>query len=353
MILITGGAGYIGSHCAIDFIKSGYDVVILDNLSVGHIEIIERLKDFAKNHNEEQKGSLVDFINADINDTYALNVLFNTYKIDAVIHFAADALVNESVINPRKYYENNVIGSINLLNSMIDNNVKKIVFSSTCATYGEPEYVPIDEKHVQKPVNPYGNTKLAMEFAIKDYAKAYGLKYTIFRYFNVIGADSEGVTGEWHNIETHLVPNILKADENKVFKLFGDNYETKDGTCIRDYIDVCDLARAHTLAYEYLKENTSTIINLGTGEGQSVKEIFSAVEKTLDTKIPLEVCERREGDPAKLIAKPMLAKEVLGWEANTPLEKSVKNAKEWEKTLKTLQNNKKPVQNIKNWGALI
>lgn len=342
MILITGGAGYIGSHCAIDFMKQGYEVIVLDNLSTGHMEIIERLRDFS--FKEDVKGSFVDFINADIRDTYALNVLFNTYKIDCVVHFAADALVNESVINPKKYYNNNVIGSINLLNAMVENNVKKIVFSSTCATYGEPEYIPIDEKHPQKPVNPYGNTKLAMEFAIKDYAKAYGLKYTIFRYFNVIGADSEGVSGEWHDIETHLVPNILKADENKVFKLFGDDYDTKDGTCVRDYIDVCDLAHAHTLAYEYLKENTSTIVNLGTGEGQSVKEIFAAVEKALDKKIPLENCPRREGDPAKLIANPELANNVIGWKSETPLEDSIKNANEWEKVLKTLQKKEDEIQ---------
>lgn len=342
MILITGGAGYIGSHCAIDFMKQGYDVAILDNLSTGHMEIIERLQEFSLK--EEIKGNLVDFINADIRDTYALNVLFNTYKIDCVIHFAADALVNESVIDPKKYYNNNVIGSINLLNAMVENNVKKIVFSSTCATYGEPNYIPIDEKHPQKPVNPYGNTKLAMEFAIKDYAKAYGLKYTIFRYFNVIGADKDGVSGEWHDIETHLVPNILKADENKIFKLFGDDYDTKDGTCIRDYIDVCDLAHAHTLAYEYLKENTSTIVNLGTGEGQSVKEIFSAVEKALDKKIPLENCPRREGDPAKLIANPELANNVIGWKSQTPLEDSIKNANEWEKILKTLQKKENKIQ---------
>lgn len=348
MILITGGAGYIGSHCVIDFIKSGYDVVILDNLSTGHAEIVERLQNFA----EGQSGNLIDFINADINDTYALNVLFNTYKIDAVIHFAANAVVNESVTDPRKYYNNNVISSINLLNAMVENNVSKIVFSSTCATYGESEYIPVDEKHIQKPVNPYGNTKLAMEFAIKDYAKAYGLKYAIFRYFNAIGADADGVTGEWHDIETRLVPNILKADENKVFKLFGDDYDTKDGTCVRDYIDVCDLARAHTLAYEYLKENASTIINLGTGEGQSVKEIFDTVEKVLGIKVPLEKCERRQGDPAKLIAKPELAKEILGWKAETPLETSIKNANEWEKILKTLQNNQKTSENTR-WRAML
>ncbi len=342
MILITGGAGYIGSHCAIDFIKQGYDVIILDNLSTGHMEIIERLKEFSSK--EEVNGNFIDFINADIRDTYALNVLFNTYKIDCVIHFVANSLVNESVIDPKKYYNNNVTGSISLLNAMVENNVKKIVFSSTCATYGEPEYVPIDEKHPQKPVNPYGNTKLAMEFAIKDYAKAYGLKYAIFRYFNVIGADKDGVSGEWHDIETHLVPNILKADESKVFKLFGDDYDTKDGTCVRDYIDVCDLAHAHTLAYEYLKENTSTIINLGTGDGQSVKEIFSAVEKTLEKEIPLENHPRREGDPAKLIANPELANTVIGWKSQTPLENSIKNANEWEKILKILQNKENKVQ---------
>lgn len=333
MILITGGAGYIGSHSAIDFIKSGYDVIILDNLSVGHIEIIERLKDFAKN----EKGSFVDFIKADTRDKEALNKLFQTYKIDAVVHFAANSLVNESVISPSKYYNNNVSGSISLLDAMVENNVKKIVFSSTCATYGEPNYIPIDEFHPQKPVNPYGSTKLAIELAIKDYAKAYGLKYTIFRYFNVIGADADGVSGEWHDIETHLVPNILKADENKVFNLFGIDYDTKDGTCVRDYIDVCDLARAHTLAYEYLRNNDSTIVNLGSGEGESVKEIFSAVENVLNIKVPLKICSRREGDPAKLVANSAKAKEMLQWSAKTPLNTSIQNAANWEQILKTLQ----------------
>lgn len=351
MILITGGAGYIGSHCVIDFIKQGYDVVILDNLSVGHIEIIERLKNFAKNYDGEQKGSLVDFVNADIRDTYALNVLFNTYKIDCVVHFAANALISESMENPGKYYENNVLGSISLLNSMIDNNVKKIIFSSTCATYGESCYLPVDEKHPQKPVNPYGNTKLAVEFAIKDYAKAYGLKYTIFRYFNAIGADCGGITGEWHDFETHLVPNILKA-KDKAFKILGDDYETPDGTCIRDYVDVSDIARAHVLACEYLKENTSTIINLGTGDGKSVKEILCAIEKTLNIKIPTENHPRREGDPAKLTAKAELAKKILNWEPQISLETSVQNANEWEKTLKTLQNNQKTTKNTQ-WRALL
>lgn len=341
MILITGGAGYIGSHSAIDFIKSGYDVVILDNLSTGHQKIIEKLQNFA----QDKKGNLVDFINADIRDIYALNVLFNTYKIDAVVHFAANSLVNESVTNPAKYYDNNVLGTLNLLNAMMKNDVKKIVFSSTCATYGEPEYIPIDEEHPQKPVNPYGSTKLAIELAIKDYAKAYGLKYTIFRYFNVIGADENCISGEWHDIETHLVPNILKADKNKVFSLFGDDYDTKDGTCIRDYIDVVDLAQAHTMAYEHLEDSENVIVNLGTGDGQSVKEIFAAVEKALKTKVPLKVCPRREGDPARLIANTEYAKETLGWSAKTPLEISIKNAAKWEKTLQNLNTE------IKNPGV--
>ena len=334
MILITGAAGYIGSHSAIEFIKSGYDVVILDNLSVGHIEIIERLKTFAKS----AKGNLVDFIKGDTRDTETLDNLFETYKIDTVVHFAANSLVNESVTNPSKYYNNNVLGSISLLDAMVRHNVKKIVFSSTCATYGEPEYIPIDEKHPQRPVNPYGNSKLAVELAIKDYAHAYGLKYTIFRYFNVIGADADSVSGEWHDIETHLVPNILKADESKVFNLFGTDYDTKDGTCVRDYIDVCDLARAHTMASEYLENNESTIINLGTGDGQSVKEIFTAVENTLNIKVPLKICGRREGDPAKLIANNSKAREVLKWRSETSLDDTVKNAAAWEEVLKTLQN---------------
>lgn len=345
MILITGGAGYIGSHSAIDFIKSGYDVVILDNLSTGHLEIIERLKKFSE-EGKEGHGKLVDFINADIRDSYALNVLFNTYKIDCVVHFAAASLVNESVNDPKKYYNNNVFGSINLLNSMVENNVKKIVFSSTCATYGEPKKVPIDESHPQKPVNPYGNTKLSIEFLIKDYAKAYDLNYTIFRYFNVIGADSDSISGEWHDVETHLVPNILKADNQKVFNLFGDDYKTPDGTCIRDYIDVCDLARAHTMAYEYLenpeRKEENIIVNLGTGTGQSVKEIFSAVEKTLDIKVPIKIEKRREGDPEKLVANTKYAFKTLGWENKTSLSDSIKNAGKWETTLKEIKGIKEP-----------
>ena len=267
MLLITGGAGYIGSHAVINFLEAGYDILIFDNLEVGHIEIINTLK----------KIGNVKFEKGDLRNLADVQKLFNNYKIDGVIHFAAYALVEESVKNPSKYYENNVVGTLNLLNTMIKNEVKKIVFSSTCATYGESNYVPIDEKHPQNPVNPYGTSKLIVEKILDDYDKAYGLKSIKLRYFNVVGADSKCRIGEWHDNETHLVPNILKSvlQESKEFKIFGDDYNTKDGTCIRDYINVEDLVQAHRLSYEYLlKENKSDVFNLVTQNGVSVKEVF-------------------------------------------------------------------------------
>ena len=232
MILITGALGYIGSNCVIEFLKSGYDVVLLDDLSTGHIEIKQRLEN-----------------------------VFQKYKYDAIIHFAASSIVPESTKNPQKYYHNNVLGTMNLLDMIVKYNVQNLVFSSTAATYGEPISEFIDESHPQKPINPYGNTKLAIEFMIKDYSTAYNFNYMIFRYFNVIGANPDTITGEWHDIETHLVPNIIKANEDKVFNLFGDDYDTKDGTCVRDYIDVVDLALAHRLAFEYIKQGRSDIFN--------------------------------------------------------------------------------------------
>lgn len=329
MILITGGAGYIGSHTVLNLIeKTDYKIIIFDNLENGHIETINTLCEINPDKIIFEKG--------DLRNIEDIENVFNKYSIDGVIHFAAFALVEESVQNPSKYYRNNIYGTLNLLDTMIKHNVKRIVFSSTCATYGEPTYTPIDEKHPQNPINPYGYSKLAVERIMDDYDKAYGLKSIRLRYFNVAGADEKGRIGEWHEPETHLIPNILKSNDNKVFTIFGDDYDTRDGTCIRDYVNVLDLAEAHRLSYEYLiKENKTDVFNIGTGEGYSVKEVFDACERVLKKKIPVEVKGRRAGDPAVLYADIGKVKNVLGWgvcpqsEAKKSLEESIKSAYLW------------------------
>lgn len=323
MLLITGGAGYIGSHAVINFLDAGYDILIFDNLEVGHIETIDILK----------KIGNVKFEKGDLRNLSDVNKLFNKYKIDGVIHFAAYALVGESVKKPAKYYENNVAGTLNLLNTMIKHDVKRIVFSSTCATYGEPNYLPIDEKHTQNPINPYGTSKLMIEKIMDDYDKAYGIKSIKLRYFNVVGADSKCRVGEWHDIETHLVPNILKSAlyDSKEFKIFGDDYNTKDGTCVRDYIDVEDIVQAHRLAYEYLlKENKSDVFNLGSQNASSVKEVFETCQKLLNKKINYKIENRRAGDPAMLYADTLKARQVLNWMPKQTLKHSIKTSYEWE-----------------------
>lgn len=325
-ILVTGGAGYIGSHCVLALLENGYEVVIFDNLSTGHIETVEKLKKYGH----------VDFVKGDLQNLSDIKSLFNLYKTDAVIHFAAFSQVGESVKNPQKYYMNNVCGTLNLLSAMLEAGVKKIVFSSTAATYGEPEYIPIDEKHPQNPINPYGQTKLMIEKIMDDYDKAYGLKSVRLRYFNVAGADSQGRVGEWHEPETHLIPNILKStfSGGQTFKMFGTDYDTKDGTCVRDYINVEDLAQAHLLALDYLNKGGETnYFNLGTNDGNTVKEVFSACEKVTEKNIPVDICPRREGDPASLVADNTKAKSVLGWKAQNSLEYSIEKAYVWEKTL--------------------
>ena len=331
MILITGGAGYIGSRTALRFIQAGYDVVIFDNLETGHIETIETL----------QKIGDVKFVKGDLKNIADVEAVFSEYPIDAVIHFAAYSLVGESVHNPAKYFRNNTFGTLNLLDTMIKHNVKKIVFSSTCATYGEPVYVPMDEKHPQNPINPYGTSKLMVEMIMKDYDSAYGLKSVKLRYFNVAGCDSDSRIGEWHEPETHLIPNILKSTfgEGKTFKIFGDDYDTPDGTCIRDYVNVEDLAEAHRLALEYLKrENKSDVFNLGTEKGDSVKNIFDTCEKVLNKKIKVEIVEKRAGDPAKLYANAKKAKSVLNWKPSRTIEDSIETAYNWEKKLSGMFN---------------
>lgn len=323
MILITGGAGYIGSHTVMNFISDGKRIIIFDNLSTGHIETVQTL----------QKYGDVTFVQGDLQNIDDLENLFSNYSIDAVVHFAAVSVVGESITNPAKYYKNNVCGTLNLLDTMIKHNVKKIVFSSTCATYGEPVYTPLDEKHPQNPINAYGATKLMIERIMQDYDNAYGLKSVKLRYFNVAGADVDARIGEWHEPETHLIPCILKSTmtEGKIFKIFGDDYDTPDGTCIRDYVNVEDLAEAHKLALEYLlKENKSDVFNLGTETGNSVKEVFDECEKVLNKKINVEIVEKREGDCAVLFADASKAKNILGWQPAKNLEQSIKTAYAWE-----------------------
>ncbi len=322
MILVTGGAGYIGSHLVMALLEKGQNVIVFDSLELGHIETIETL----------QKYGNLKFIKGNLRNLDEIRGVFMSNKdIEAVVHFAAYSQVAESVKNPQKYYYNNVYGTLNLLNAMLEFGVKKIVFSSTAATYGEPEYTPIDEKHPQNPINPYGNSKLMVEKIMDDYDRAYGLKSVRLRYFNVAGADSKARIGEWHEPETHLIPNVLKATPDKSFKMFGDDYNTPDGTCIRDYINVEDLAQAHVLALEYLKNGGETnFFNLGTKNGNSVKEVFSVCEDVKGCEIPLEICPRREGDPAILVADNTKAKKTLDWEPKNDLRYSVETAYHYE-----------------------
>lgn len=321
-ILVAGGAGYIGSHTVKYLIDHNYKVVVLDNLVYGHKEAV----------------LTENFELVDLADKKAIDKVFEKYNIDAVIHFAAYAFVGESVVEPKKYYHNNVVNTINLLDSMIEHGVKNIVFSSTCATYGNPLYTPIDEKHSQNPINPYGNTKLMIEKIMADYDTAYGLKYFALRYFNAAGCDAQGELGESHTPETHLIPLVLKAIKGEIPKItvFGTDYDTEDGTCIRDYIHVEDLADAHMLAVEkLLTDGKSHCINLGTGIGTSVKEIITAAEDVTGQKVPLVYGERRAGDPAKLYAANNMSKEILGWNPKyTDIKEIIKTAWTWEQNKK-------------------
>lgn len=325
MILVTGGAGYIGSHCVMALLEKGYQVVIFDNLSTGHIETVNTLKNIGN----------VKFVEGDLREFEQINSVFMD-RIEAVIHFAAYSQVGESVINPGKYYRNNVLGTLNLLDAMRRNGVNKIVFSSTAATYGEPVRIPIDETHPQNPINPYGQSKLMIEKIMDDYDKAYDLKSVRLRYFNVAGADSNCRIGEWHDPETHLIPNILKStfSGGQRFKMFGTDYNTKDGTCVRDYINVEDLAAAHLLALNYLMNGGETnFFNLGTGDGNTVKEVFNTCETVTGKEIAVDEMNRREGDPASLIADNTKAKNILGWIPQNTLEQSIVTAYNWEKIL--------------------
>lgn len=320
-ILVTGGAGYIGSHTVYKLIEEGRDVVIIDNLETGHIEAIHPKARFYK---------------GDIRDKEFLKDVFSKEKIETVIHFAANSLVGESMKNPLKYYDNNLYGTKVLLNSMIENNIKKIVFSSTAATYGEPEKYPIEETDKTEPSNTYGETKLAMEKMFKWTEVAHDLKYVSLRYFNACGAHESGKIGEAHNPETHLIPLILQVPNGKreFISIFGDDYNTIDGTCIRDYIHVTDLAQAHILAVDYLLAgNKSDIFNLGNGKGFSVKQVIDVARKVTEFDIPEVVSKRREGDPAILIASSSKAKNILGWKPeHESLEEIISSAWKWHKT---------------------
>ncbi len=319
MILVTGGAGYIGSHCVLSLLEKGHHVLVYDNLSTGHLKTIQILNKY---------GNL-KFTNGDLLDCNLLQKVFDNFDIEAVIHFAAFSRAEESMFDPQKYYTNNIVGTLNLLKVMLSNNVKQIIFSSSAAVYGEPIYTPIDEKHPLNPINTYGQTKLIIEKILEDYGKAYHLKSVSLRYFNVVGCDSIGRIGECHEPETHLIPNILK--NNNIFEIYGNDYDTKDGTCIRDYVDIEDLVNAHLLALEYLKNGGKTnCFNIGTKEGNTVKEIFKMCEDVCNKAIPLKIMPRRKGDPAVLVASNEKAKEYLGWYPQKDLEESIKNVLNWQ-----------------------
>lgn len=299
-ILVTGGAGYIGSHTVVELLNHGEEVVIVDNLRTGH----------------EKAVTGGTFYQGDLSDRSFLDSVFEKHEIEAVIHFAASSLVGESVQKPLPYYENNLIASHTLVSAMIDHDVKKIVFSSTAATYGEPKQIPILESDLTNPTNPYGETKLAMEKMFRWCDNAYGLKSISLRYFNAAGAHPDAMIGEDHNPESHLIPIILQValGQREAISIFGDDYPTEDGTCIRDYIHVMDLANAHWLALEHLrKNNTSDVFNLGNGTGFSVKEVIETAREVTEHVIPEKVSPRRAGDPAVLIASSEKAQSVLGW----------------------------------------
>ncbi|MEI6233287.1 MAG: UDP-glucose 4-epimerase GalE [Planctomycetota bacterium] len=300
MVLITGGAGYIGSHTAKIMARAGHTPIVLDNMTFGH--------EWAAKWGPLEKG--------DLSDTAFLADVFKRHKIDAVVHFAANAFVGESMTNPKKYFRNNTVNTLNLLDAMVDANVKEIVFSSTCATYGDPHYMPLDELHPQNPVNPYGESKFFVERMLHWYAAAYGIRFAALRYFNAAGADPEGEIGEDHTPETHLIPLVIEVALGKRphIGVFGTDYPTPDGTAIRDYIHVNDLADAHVRALNHLKMGGKNLkLNLGTGRGNSVREVIAAVEAVSGKIVSVIESPRRPGDPAELIANATLARETIGW----------------------------------------
>lgn len=316
-ILVIGGAGYIGSHMVRMLANQGYNPVVFDNLSKGHREAVANYP----------------FELGDLGDKARLTEVFKKYGIEAVMHFAAFAEVGESVKEPSKYYHNNVAKVLDLLDALVENDIKYFVFSSTAATFGEPIRPKIDESHPQNPINPYGNTKLMVEKILADFDTAYGLKATALRYFNASGADDSGEIGESHNPETHLIPIVLQAAAGKraSIKMFGTDYPTPDGTCVRDYVHVNDLARAHILALEKMfKDNVSERFNLGSGNGFSVAEIVKEAKRITGIDFTVEKAPRRDGDPAVLVADSAKAERILGWKPQYNLTRIIETAWNWE-----------------------
>lgn len=322
-ILVTGGCGYIGSHF-VKFLQQNSDhkVIVFDNLSRGHREAI---------------NSDVDFEKIDLLNPSEIEIGLSKYKIDAVVHFAAFAYVGESVEDPGLYYTNNVTGSINLIKEINKAGIKKFIFSSTCSLYGNPNQVPISESEPTKPINPYAQTKLMIEKVLADFDLSHNLKYAALRYFNAAGADFEGEIGESHDPEPHLIPIVLQTalGKREHIKIFGDDYDTPDGTCIRDYIHVYDLADAHLKALEYLvRGENSDFFNLGTGDGNSVKELIDKAREVTGKEIKSVIAERRAGDPAVLVADNKKAKNILGWNPKYNLDDIIKSAWNWHQNQK-------------------
>ncbi len=318
-ILVTGGAGYVGSHCCKAFAKAGWKVVVFDNLFRGWRDMVKW-------------GPLIE---GDILDRSALDAAFAEVKPDVVAHFAALTSVGESVADPSLYYRNNSFGAFNLLEAMRAAGVNKLIFSSTAATYGVPHQTPLPEDHPQLPINPYGWSKLFVERMMADYAAAYDLRYAALRYFNAAGADGEGEVGERHEPETHVIPLAARGAlrDDYVFTIFGDDFETRDGTCVRDYIHVSDLGRAHAAAADYLFGGGAAMaFNLGTGHGTTVKEIADAIESVSGRPLPRRIGPRRAGDPAVLVASNARAKAILGWEPqHSSIDEIVQSAWAWAK----------------------
>ena len=321
-VMVTGGAGYIGSHFVKCLISNNHKVCVVDNLSRGHRESVPSYAEFVE----------TDLLNAD-----ALNQVINAFQPDAVVHFAAFAYVGESVEKPELYYLNNVVGSYNLVRACVENSVKKFVFSSTCSIYGNPVKVPISEEQDSKPINPYANTKLIIETLLNDFEKARGIKSVCLRYFNAAGADPSGEIGESHNPEPHLIPLVIFTAQKKRDKIlvFGNDYETTDGTCLRDYTHVNDLADAHLSALNYLADGgDSTIINLGTGNGNSVLDIIEKTKVISGNDITIDIVGRRAGDPAILVADNKKANSILGWKPKYGIEEIIKTAWAWHQNPK-------------------
>ncbi|MFK0274964.1 UDP-glucose 4-epimerase [Ensifer sp. KUDG1] len=315
-VLVVGGAGYIGSHTCLELANKGFEPVVYDNLSNGHEEFVK--------WGVLEKG--------DIRDRKRLDEVLARHKPRAILHFAAMIEVGESVKDPVSFYDNNVIGTLTLLSAALAAGVEAFVFSSTCATYGLPESVPIDEQHRQAPINPYGRTKWVCEQALKDYGQYKGLRSVILRYFNAAGADPEGRIGEWHEPETHAIPLAIDAalGRRQSFKIFGTDYDTRDGTCVRDYIHVLDLADAHVRAVEHLLAGGDSVeLNLGTGTGTTVKELLTAISEVSGREFQVDLVDRREGDSTTLVANNDKARDVLGWVPKYDLTDITRTAWNW------------------------